>query len=67
MRERDCTLAQDAAKRLSGETMDLRSMRERAEMLDGSLGIDSSSGTGTRVEPRVPWTSSSPGPSKGGY
>ena len=56
MRKRDCTLAPDAAKQRSGEVMDLRSMREKAEMRDGSLGVDSSPGrgTGTRVELRVP-------------
>ncbi len=32
----------------------LRSMRERAEMLGGSLLVDSRLGTGTRVEVRVP-------------
>jgi signal transduction histidine kinase len=32
----------------------LRSMRERAEVLDGSLLVDSRPGTGTRVELRVP-------------
>jgi hypothetical protein len=56
MRERDCTLAPDAAMQRSGEVMDLRSMSEKAEMRDGSLGGDSSpgTGTGTRVELRVP-------------
>jgi len=34
--------------------MGLRSMRERAEMGDGSLGVDSSPGTNIRVELRVP-------------
>jgi signal transduction histidine kinase len=29
-------------------------MRERAEVLDGSLLVDSRPGTGTRVELRVP-------------
>lgn len=32
----------------------LRSMRERAKMLGGSLRVDSEPGTGTRVELRVP-------------
>jgi signal transduction histidine kinase len=32
----------------------LRSMRERAEMLGGSLRVDSRPGAGTRVELRVP-------------
>ena len=56
MRKRDCTLAPDAAMQRSGEVMDLRSMREKAEMRDGSLGVESSpgTGTGTRVELRVP-------------
>jgi signal transduction histidine kinase len=54
MRKRDCTLAPDAAMQRSGEVMDLRSMREKAEMRDGSLGVDSSPGAGTRVELRVP-------------
>jgi PAS domain S-box-containing protein len=31
-----------------------RSMRERVEMLGGSLGVDSASGAGTKVELRVP-------------
>ncbi len=55
MRKRDCTLAPDAAMQRSGEVMDLRSMREKAEKRDGSLGVDSSpgTGTGTRVELRV--------------
>ena len=46
MRERDCTLAQDAAMQRSGEKMELRSMREKAEMLGGRLGVDTSPGTG---------------------
>jgi len=56
MRECDCTLAPDAETQQSGEIMDLRSMRERAEMLDGSLDIDTSPGTGTglMVELGVP-------------
>ena len=56
MRKRDRTLAPDAAMQRSGEVMDLRSLREKAEMRDGSLGVDSSpgTGTGTRVELRVP-------------
>ena len=32
----------------------LRSMRERAEMLGGALSVDSTPGTGTRMELRVP-------------
>jgi signal transduction histidine kinase len=32
----------------------LRSMRERAEMLSGSLHVDSRPGAGTRIEVRVP-------------
>ena len=32
----------------------LQSMRERAEMLGGSLGVDSAPGAGTKVELRVP-------------
>ncbi len=32
----------------------LQSMRERTEMLDGSLRVDSKPGAGTRVEMRVP-------------
>jgi signal transduction histidine kinase len=32
----------------------LRSMRERAQMLGGSLGVDSAPGAGTKVELRVP-------------
>ena len=61
MRECDCTLAPDAATRRSGEIMDLRSMRKKAEMLDGSLGVDTSPGTGTgiMVELGVPWTGGS--------
>jgi hypothetical protein len=56
MRKRDCTLAPDAAKQRSGEVMDLRFMREKGEMRDGSLGVDSSPGTGRSpgVELRVP-------------
>ena len=38
----------------------LRSMRERAEMLGGSLRVDSEPGTGTRVELRVPLNGRSP-------
>jgi hypothetical protein len=55
MRKRDCTLVPDAAKQRSGEVMDLRSMREKAEKRDGSLGVGSSPGTGmgTRMELRV--------------
>ncbi len=56
MRKRECTLAPDAAMQRSGEVMDLRSLREKAEIRDGSLGGDSNPGMGmgTRVELRVP-------------
>jgi hypothetical protein len=48
--------------------MDLRSMREKAEMRDGSVGVDSSlgTGTGTRVELRVPLDKRLQGASEGG-
>ena len=54
--KRECTLAPEAAMQRSGVVMDLRPIREKAEMRDGSLGVDSSPGrgTGTRVELRVP-------------
>jgi PAS domain S-box-containing protein len=48
-----------APDRLMGITLDVTearelSMRERAEMLDGTLRVDSERGKGTRVEVRVP-------------
>ena len=56
MRKRDCTLAPDVSRQRSGQVMDLRSLREKAEIRDGSLGGDSNPGmgTGTKVELRVP-------------
>ena len=68
MRKRDRTLAPDTAMQRSGEVMDLRSLKEMAEMRDGSLGVDSSpgTGTGTRVELRVPLDRRLQGASEGG-
>jgi signal transduction histidine kinase len=44
----------DTAEATPSWGVDLRSMRERAESLGGTLRVDSESEKGTRVEMRVP-------------
>ncbi len=44
----------DAAELLQGKTLGLASMRERAALLGGTLSLESSAGTGTRVLAEFP-------------
>jgi hypothetical protein len=52
MRKRAVTFPPEAAMQRSGAVMDQRSLRENAEMRDGSLGVDSSFGTETSTRMR---------------
>jgi signal transduction histidine kinase len=44
----------DAASERSSPSLGLRSMRDRARLVNGQLFVDSEMGAGTRIEVRIP-------------